>query len=139
MKFQDYIKNGFIRKSSPDKQLALSLLKQTKQDKEFFDSLEINEKSARKIASNYYDLLRSILEAISALDGYKIYNHEGFVYYLKEKNELKLAEKFDRIRRIRNNINYYGSAVSKEEAQDIKDNVNEMLPLLIEKYLKELE
>ncbi|MBI3334055.1 hypothetical protein HYZ97_01070 [Candidatus Pacearchaeota archaeon] len=139
MEFQEYIKKGIIRKTSPDKQLAKSLMKQSKQDKIFLDSLEITDLSARKIASNYYDILRSILEAIASLDGYKIYNHEGFTYYLQSKDEQKLASKFDRLRKIRNNINYYGATMSKEEAEEIKSSVNELLPLVINKYLKDLE
>src|SRR3989338_9696285 len=103
MNFEDFIKLGQVRRASRDEQLAKSLLKETVIDMEFFGDLEINEKSARKLVSNYYDFLRSILEAMAALDGYKIYNHEAFTSYLLDKGEDKMSEKFDRIRKIRNN------------------------------------
>lgn len=138
MNFEDLIKKGQVRKASKDVQLAKSLLEQTKQDIKFFNSLEINENSARKIISNYYDFLRSILEAMSAIDGYKIYNHESYAYYLLEKDEKSFSEKFDRFRKIRNNINYYGKSASVEEAQEIKEEIIKMIESLMNKYLKEV-
>jgi len=117
MSFQDFIISGQVKRVEKDKELAKSLLKTTKSDLIFFETWEINENSARKIVSNYYDALRSILEAIAALDGYKIYSHEAFSDFLKEKKESLMAEKFDRFRRIRNKINYYGSNISPEEAK----------------------
>ena len=138
MKFEDYIKKGIIKRSSPDRLLARSLIKQTLQDKTFFDKLEITELSARKIASNYYDMLRSILEVMAALDGYKIYNHEAFAVYLKEKGEEEKSIIFDRLRKIRNNINYYGAALSIEEAKETIVDAKYLMSYLIDKYLREL-
>lgn len=138
MSFQDFIKLGQIKRVEIDKELAKSLLKTTKSDLIFFDSWQIDENSARKIVSNYYDALRSILEAISALEGYKIYSHEVFTDFLKEKNENLMAEKFDRFRRIRNKINYYGSNISIEEAKEYKEGIIEAINILINKYLLNL-
>ena len=78
MSFEVFIKRGQVRIASKDISLAKSLVITAKQDLEFLGTLEINETSARKIMSNYYDVLRSILEAVSALDGYKVYSHEAF-------------------------------------------------------------
>jgi len=95
VKFDDFIKRGQVKKSSLDLPLVKSLSNTAKGDLKFLNSLEINELSARKVMSNYYDILRSVLEAIAALDGYKIYSHEAFTYYLKEKQEDLIADKFD--------------------------------------------
>jgi len=138
MKIEDYIKKNIVRKGSPDKMLALSLLKQTNQDKLFFDSLKITEISARKVASNYYDMLRSVLEAMASLDGYKIYNHEAFSSYLEEKGEKENSILFDRLRKIRNNINYYGSKLTIDEAKDMIENSKYLMNYLANKYLKDL-
>lgn len=107
-------------------------------DLKFLSGLEINQNSARKIMTNYYDVLRSILEAIAAIDGYKVYSHEAFKYFLIEKSELVIAEKFDRFRRIRNGLNYYGKNITPEE---VKENVGEIIKLINElkkKYLQQL-
>src|SRR3989344_485846 len=111
MKFEDFIKNRQIKNTIKDMQLAKSLLSTAEQDLEFFKTLPINNISARKIVSNYYDILRSTLEALASLEGYKVYSHEAFTYYLKENVEGDTSRKFERLRKIRNSINYYGKEI----------------------------
>lgn len=137
MKFEDFIKKGDAKKSSLDIFLIRSLVKTAKKDLEFLNDLKITEKSSRKIMVGYYDILRSILEAIASFDGYKIYSHEAFSYFLNEKGEKILAIKFDRFRKIRNSINYYGQDISIEETKDNVEEIKNMINILINKYLKE--
>lgn len=139
MRFADFIKKGLVRKTSKDKSLAKSLLQNSKKDIEFLDSLKINENSARKIMTNFYDILRSMLEAVSVIKGYKIYSHEAYIYFLKEIRENLLAIKFDRFRKIRNSINYYGKDISIEETKENIYEMKKMINILIKKYLGELE
>jgi hypothetical protein len=135
MKLKDFIEKGQVRAGEKDKILAKSLLKGTRTDIKFLERLQINEDSSRKIMSNYYDALRSILEAVSAIDGFKIYSHEAFTYFLMEKNEELLATKFDRFRKIRNRINYYGKDISVEETKENIETIKRMINQLIKKYL----
>lgn len=75
-----------------------------------------------------YDALRMILEITSIQNGYKIYNHECYTAFLKEiMNLTGEADRFDKIRRIRNNINYYGEAISVEESKNIIKEINELI------------
>lgn len=127
MKFEDFIKNRQVKNAIKDVQLAKSLLSTAEQDLKFFKTLPINNISARKIVSNYYDILRSTLEALASLEGYKVYSHEAFTYYLKENVEGDTSRKFERLRKIRNSINYYGKEISAEEAKEL---VNEILALI---------
>ncbi|MFH1358954.1 MAG: hypothetical protein ABIH37_03645 [archaeon] len=138
MKFEDFTKEGNVKKASPDKALVKSLVITANSDLKFLDRLEINKNSSRKIMVNYYDVLRSILEAISSLDGYKIYSHEAFTYYLKEKSEEVLSIKFDRFRKIRNSINYYGKNISIDETKENVKDIKNMINVLINKYLNEI-
>lgn len=85
MKLKDFIEKKQVRKASEDIPLAKSLLRTAEIDLEFLKKLKIDDISARKIMTNYYDVLRSILEAIAILKGYKIYSHEAFTYFLKEE------------------------------------------------------
>lgn len=135
MKFEDFIKEGNVRKASHDEALIKSLVKTAKIDLEFLDSLNVNEKSARKIMVGYYDVLRSILEAISSQNGYKIYSHEAFTFFLKKIGESVFSIKFDRFRRIRNSINYYGEYISIEETKENIKEIKEMISILTKKYL----
>ncbi len=137
MKLKDFIEKGQVKKVSKDIALAKSLLSTAESDLKFLKTLKINDNSARKIMSSYYDVLRSILEAISILNGYKIYSHEAFTYFLKERDEGLIAEKFDRFRRIRNKINYYGKNISVEEAKENVIGIIKLIDKLNRKYLEE--
>ncbi len=138
MNLKDFIDKKQVRKATKDISLAKSLLSNAKSDLKFLERLEIDSISARKIMCNYYDVLRSILEAMASLDGYKVYSHEAFTYYLKEKGENVAAEKFDRFRKIRNGINYYGKDISVKEAKENADHIKKLIDLLIERYLEEI-
>src|SRR3989344_212841 len=116
MNFDDFIKEGKVRSTEKNESLIKSIRDSAEGDLKFFKEIEIEEKSARKIVSNFYDILRSFLEAFALSKGYKIYSHEAFTSFLIKIGENDFAEKFDRFRRIRNKINYYGKDVSVEEA-----------------------
>ena len=138
MNFNDFINRGQVRKGSRDVALAKSLVATSDIDLKFLKSLDITETSARKIMTNYYDVLRSLLEAVLALEGYKSYSHEAYTYFLTEKEEQLIADKFDRFRKIRNGINYYGTDVSVEEVKEHSEEMLKIIAVLKNKYLKEL-
>ncbi len=131
------MKKGQIRRATKDIALAKSLVNGAENDVSFLKTIELNEISARKVMTNYYDVLRSILEAIAILDGYKIYAHEAFTDYLKEKGDATIAIKFDRLRKIRNGINYYGKSISVEEVKENIKLIEGVIHQMKEKYLKE--
>lgn len=108
------------------------ITKEVKKDNNLTNSLveiaQIKIKSADSLSEEFfiakitllYDALREYLEALAIKNGYKIYNHECYTPFLKEilgkSNE---SESFDKIRKIRNGISYYGRKVSKEEGNEI--------------------
>lgn len=139
MKFENFIDEGQARRATKDILLAKSLLNTAKKDIKFLEDLKISEDSSRKIMTNYYDVLRSVLEAISAIEGYKIYSHEAFTYFLKEKGEDVISIKFDRFRKIRNGINYYGKDISAVETRENVEEIKKIIRILIDKYLKEIK
>jgi len=139
MNFKYFIEKGLVRKTSKDKSLAKSLVQNSKKDIKFLNGLKINENSARKIMTNFYDVLRTILEAISVTKEYKIYSHEAYAYFLQEIGEELLAIKFDRFRKIRNSINYYGKDISIEETKENIHEIKKMINFLIKKYLGSLK
>jgi len=75
--------------------------------------------------------LRELLEALAIKNGFKIYNHECYCAFLKEilKDE-ELAALFDKFRRIRNKINYYGKDLSPKEAEAFKTEIEELVEKL---------
>jgi len=138
MSFEDFIAKEQVKKSEMDEQLAKALIKTADSDLNFLNSLKVDQSSARKIVSNYYDTLRSILEAIAILEGYKIFSHEAFTSYLIKKGEDSLAHKFDRFRKIRNGINYYGKDIEVNEAIDYSKEIIKLIQVLKEKFLKKV-
>ena len=137
MEFDDFIRRNDVRKVEKNKRLAGDLVATAKKDMMFLDSLDINKNSARKIFSGYYDVLRSVLEAIAILNGYKIYLHEAFSYFLKKIGKEKIGFKFDRFRRKRNRINYYGEEIDVDEARQEVNEMKELVNLLIKEYFEE--
>ncbi len=138
MRFGDFIDKGIVRKTFKDKALAKALLQNSKKDLEFLENLRIDKISVRKIMTGFYDVLRSILEAVAVIKGYKIYSHEVYTYFLQEIGEEVFAIKFDRFRKIRNSINYYGEDISIEETKENISEIRKMIKSLIIKYLGEI-
>lgn len=121
------------------------VVKEAKEDKNLIKSTreiaEIKIKSADILPDNLYigkitllyDALRAFLEVKALENGYKIYNHECFTAFLKEILKFNTeAYMFDKLRKARNSINYYGRKVSYEEASNIIAD----LQLLIKKFKK---
>ncbi|MEK6848035.1 MAG: hypothetical protein AABX65_00190 [Nanoarchaeota archaeon] len=83
MTIDDLKRRGIIRNASKDTALIKSLVETAKTDLIYLKQQEIDHYSTRKIMSNYYDVLRSLLEAIALLKGYKVYSHEAFTHIKK--------------------------------------------------------
>lgn len=136
MNFKDFMKEGKVKHSAVDNELIKSIISATEQDLKFLATLKVTRESARKLVSNYYDALRSLLEASAIKAGYKIYSHEAFTFFLKEQEDDTSALKFDRLRKIRNKINYYGKDISTSESEDYVSEIKELISKIREKYLK---
>lgn len=108
------------KKIQPDLQMAESLQKTSINKAYSSEQLELNEQTAAAKISLYYDSARELLEAIALKKGFKIYNHVCYTAFLKEiLKESNLAEEFDALRKIRNDINYYGKEITLEETKAI--------------------
>ncbi len=110
------------------KRLVKEVKKDANQIKALLEVSEMKLKSANTLPIEHhyakitllYDVLRSILECVALEKGYKIYNHECYTHFLKELlGYSSLADRFDKLRKIRNGINYYGKEISQEEGEDI--------------------
>ena len=125
-----------IKNIKPDNDMVNSLIKSSKNKLESENKLTMDSITASSKISLAYDSLREILEALSLKNGYKIYNHECYTAFLKEiMKESNKGDEFDEIRKVRNNINYYGKDISTEEAKDIINRIKK-LRIFIFKLLK---
>lgn len=114
------------------KSLAKDIKKDRHRIRSIQDVAELKIESAEFLPEDHYiskisllyDALRELLEAIALENGYKIYNHECYTSFLKEILGLSAqADSFDKVRKIRNGINYYGRKLSIEEARKVTEDI----------------
>lgn len=137
MNFKDFVNEGKIRRATSDRLMTDSIIKNTFEDLKFLEQTKLTELSKRKLVTNYYDSLRSLLGAISLLKGYKIYSHEAFTPFIEEELKEKLLSiKFDRFRKIRNGLNYYGKSIQLKEAEEIIEDIKKTINEIKQKFIK---
>ena len=134
MKFEDFITDGKIRKAQQDPQQAKSLLQMSEQNLKAIKEIQLTDSTASILFSQIYESLRQVIEAIAILKGFKVYSHEAYTYFLKELSEDVASQKFDRLRRLRNGINYYGKPVSVAVTKNTLEEVSQLCAKLKEKY-----
>jgi len=112
MNFEDALKEGKEKKVALNKIRALSLFNSSIQAIETAKIIPLNLGTAKTILRELYEGLREYCEAIGYLNCYKFLDHESISYFLRDiLNEQTIYNKFDRYRRLRNGINYYGEDI----------------------------
>ena len=107
-------------------------MKSSKQAVDTSKLIPLNENTCKTIFRELYEGLREYCEALGYLHGYKFFDHLSITYFLKEIiNKGEIAKKFDRLRKIRNGINYYGEDLNLETVEEASKE--------IPKIIKELE
>ena len=131
-----------IRKKYPDKQKAMSLIKSAKDEIDFtLKKLEVSNESSNTIVRNINESFRMMGESLLINQGI------GFIDHVNSINELlKLDVKTERpvyliesLRKLRNNINYYGYKAGIEEAKDAISIANSCFDALFSKVKKTIE
>ena len=132
MSFENSLANGKAKKVMPNKIRASSLFNSSIQAIETARVIQLNQNTLKSILRELYEGLREYCEAIGYLKGYKFLDHESIGYFLRDVlKEPSVSVKFDRYRRLRNGINYYGENV---DIETVKEAIIE-----IPKLIKELE
>src|SRR3989338_6431174 len=132
MNFENSLIEGKAKKVVPNKIRASSLLKSSIQAIETAKVIQLNSNTLKSILRELYEGLREYCEAIGYSKGYKFLDHESIGYFLKDiLKEQSVYTRFDRYRKLRNGINYYGEEISVET---VKEAIVE-----IPRIIKELE
>ncbi|MFT4326661.1 MAG: hypothetical protein ACMXYK_04120 [Candidatus Woesearchaeota archaeon] len=135
MDFADYIATHKVVWGTPDTQKSVSLQRMATAHIDIVCAMDIDEHNSSLLFAQGYECLRQILEAMALLEGYKVYSHEAYVAYLQQKGEVLLSHRFDRLRKLRNGINYYGKPISLASAQEGLKEIKESMDRLIATYL----
>ena len=136
MDFDECLKKRIAKEVKEDKELIASLIKTSKNKLDSEEELGLSEITLTSKISLLYDSLRELLEALSIKNRYKIYNHECYVYFLKEiMNESVTGDEFDELRKIRNAVNYYAKDIALSEGKEVLERIKslrkKMLQLLL--------
>ena len=133
MNFENLIRNGIVKKVPKDAIRAKSLIKSAEQALGTAKDIPIEEDKLKTIFRELYESLRQYCEALGYLKGYKFLNHESIAVFLDEiLNEKEISIKFDRYRKLRNGINYYGNDI---DTSTVKEALKE-IPLMVNKLKK---
>ena len=140
MDWQECKNKKFVKEINVDKNLIKSLIGSSEKKFKTNKRIKIDETTASTKVSIIYEALRGILEALAIKKGFKIYNHECFCSFLYEIcNDKIFSLKFDKLRRIRNQINYYGKDISVNEAKNIIKDIALLRQDILNKYFKKGE
>src|SRR3989344_5722122 len=136
MNFETSLREGKSKKVMLNKIRASSLLGSSVQAIDTARVIPLSNNSSKTILRELYEGLREYCEAIGYLNGYKFLDHESIVYFLRDVlKEQSVSAKFDRDRRLRNGINYYGEDI---DIETVKEAIIEIPKLIkeLEKYSK---
>lgn len=131
MKFEDCLEENKIIKISQDERRAKSLRKVARDRLKYLDKEEITKLNCSFILEHYYSALIEFLHSIALKRGYKILNHLCITSFIREVlNRKDISKEFDKFRKIRNNLVYYGrrldSKIAKKRIKEIKKIINQV-------------
>jgi hypothetical protein len=118
--FEEFVKQGIVKKQAPNLERAESLVKEAEDKKIFFEKI-IKQFSLEDTPPNYiietsYDILIELIRAKLFIDGFNSSNsHEAEVSYMRNlKFDDEDIKFMDSLRYFRNGIKYYGRMFDKE-------------------------
>jgi hypothetical protein len=127
-----------FRSITPDKRLARSLVRNAEERERALAQLNPEEFSTT-LAEGRYELLKELVTALMALEGYKPETHESLALYLLSRGDFspKETEFLDELRKVRNNISYRGYRVTPDylrRREALIRQLTEKLRALITQY-----
>ena len=132
MDWNSCLRRREAKRIKADEEMALSLERTSAHKAISSQLLELREETTAAKISLSYDAVRELLEAIALRNGFKIYNHVCYTSFLKEIcKESDFGREFDELRVIRNDINYYGKAISIIESKQVLERLNKLRSQLL--------
>jgi hypothetical protein len=125
--FDEFLKEGIVKKQKPDKSRAISLIKESENSFSFLvkiiKEIGINDENANYFIKNFYDIIMELIRARMLLEGFNSSGqgaHEAEVSYLKKLNFSDIDIDFaNQLRYFRNGIMYYGKNFDKDYAEKV--------------------
>ena len=120
--FDEYLHHGMVRETKPDPAQASSLLDGANRKYRNMERLGLSPDTATDYFENIYGAVKMLLQAFMANDGYKPYSHEAIIAYAIEDLGMtdRPAHRFNRCRKLRNDISYRGDVATLKEGREIR-------------------
>lgn len=137
MNFEYCLGAGKVKMVASNRIRAASLFKSSIHAVETAKSIPLNITTSKTILREIYEGMREYCEAIGYVRGYKFLDHESITYFLGDiLKEQSVSKKFDRYRKLRNGVNYYGDDIDLET---VKEAIIEIPAIIkrLEKYSRE--
>jgi len=138
MDLNDCFRKKLIKKTRTDNDLIRSLIEMSNIKENAVKTANVNKINISAYVSLAYDALREILEAFCILNGYKVLSHLCIGELLRDIIDEFDYEEFDRMRYIRNGINYYGQKIEFEQGKEIINKIFSMKNKILKKYLSKI-
>jgi len=128
-RFEEFIKEGIVKKQTPDKSRAEFLIKESENAYKILllkiEKLGISDDTTNDLIKSCYDILMELIRAKMLLEGYNASGagaHEAEIAYLKILNyEEKDIQFLNQLRYFRNGMLYYGTILDSEYAEKVID------------------
>ena len=131
MNFENSLIEGKAKEVMPNRIRALSLFSSSIQAIETVEVIPLSSTTSKSILRELYEGLREYCEGIGYLRGYKVLDHESIGYFLRDVlNEHSIYFKFDRYRKLRNGINYYGEDMDIETVKEALEEIPKIIKFL---------
>ena len=135
MDLDECFRKGMIKKARVDADLIKSLVEMADIKEQAVKTAQVNSQNVSAYVSLAYDSLREVLEAICISKGYKVLSHICIGELLKSLLDDFDYDDFDRLRYVRNGINYYGTKVDFNQGVELIGKIFAMNRKLLNKYL----
>ena len=138
--FDEFLKEGGVRKRTPDMPRARSLTEEAEKRNKFLNEILIkiglSDENANYFIENSYDILIELIRAKLLIDGFSSSGkgaHEAEVSYMRKLNFPESDVGFmNDLRYFRNGILYYGKNFDKEYGKKVLSFLKKAYPKLKE-------
>ncbi|MFH1439851.1 MAG: HEPN domain-containing protein [Candidatus Woesearchaeota archaeon] len=136
--FEFFLNKGDVKKQSSDKNLSMATFKDSIERLDLSKNL-FKKQKPKYVLENAYEAMREAADSLLYLEGYKSYSHEASIIYLLKKGfNMQEIKQFDRFRKIRNGIKYYGGDCDEYDAETAIE-LAEIIINKIKKILNEIK
>lgn len=134
--FNQFIGEGKVEETQPNPAQAKSLMQKAEKRLKYAKGRKITEENADLILEDSYEAVREALDSFLIYNGFKSHSHEASIIYGFEKLDFDYAtaNKLNKFRKLRNDSKYRGEDIEKQEAEQITNLANQIIPKLKNKF-----